>query len=158
MPEPATDQVRIAFDGDAVIFGDSSEVVYKTQGISEFCAQEDQQQNIPLPEGPYANFLKKLSALQQQLPKTLESSPIRIALITARNSSAEMRVLKTLRHWGVDVDEVFFMGGVAKDKVIKAFQPHIFFDDQPVHLHPTAQFVPAGRVPYRSDSPLHSMM
>ncbi len=156
--QPATDQVRIAFDGDAVLFDDSSEIVYQTQGISQFCIQEDQQQNIPLPEGPYAHFLKKLSALQQQLPQTPENSPIRIALVTARNSPAEMRVLKTLRHWGVYVDEVFFMGGVNKSKVIKAFQPHIFFDDQSVHLQTAAQFVPAGKVPHRSDSPLHSMM
>ncbi|SLM31502.1 5'-nucleotidase family protein [Desulfamplus magnetovallimortis] len=147
-----TDQVRIAFDGDAVLFDESSEIVYKTKGLSEFQKDEDEKQNIPLEEGPYATLLKKLSRLQDRLPIRMEFSPVRIALVTARSSPAEMRVIKTLRHWGVYIDEAFFLGGVGKDKVLKAFRPHIFFDDKIIHLDAASKIVPSGRVLYRSES------
>ena len=111
-------------------------------------------QDIPMEEGPYANLLKKISALQDRLPTRVEYSPIRIAIVTARNSPSEMRVIKTLRAWGVYVDEAFFLGGISKDKVLKAFNPHIFFDDQDVHLEAAASLVPSGKVPYLSDSKL----
>jgi 5'-nucleotidase len=100
--------------------------------------------------------LKKLSRLQDRLPIRVEYSPVRIALVTARTSPAELRVIKTLRSWGVYVDEAFFLGGVEKSRVLKAFRPHIFFDDQDVHLAEAAKYVPSGRVPYRSDSKLHA--
>lgn len=155
-PEIPEGQVRIAFDGDAVLFSDESELVYKTKGMAEFHAQEDAMQDIPMEEGPYANLLKKISALQERLPTRIEYSPIRIAIVTARNSPSEMRVIKTLRAWGVYVDEAFFLGGISKDKVLKAFNPHIFFDDQDVHLQAAASLVPSGKVPYLSDSKLSS--
>jgi len=150
----ANGQVRIAFDGDAVLFSDESELVYRTQGIDEFYLQEDEKQNIPMQEGPYACLLKKLARLQERLPMKIEYSPVRIALITARSSPSELRVIKTLRHWGVYVDEAFFLGGVEKTKVLKAFNPHIFFDDQDIHLNRAANIVPSGKVPYLSESPL----
>ena len=153
-PEIPEGQVRIAFDGDAVLFSDESELVYKTQGIEAFHLQEDANQNIPMEEGPYASLLRKLAKLQERLPIRVEYSPIRIALVTARNSPSEMRVIKTLRAWGVYVDEAFFLGGVSKDKVLKAFKPHIFFDDQDVHLEAAANLVPSGKVPYLSSSQL----
>lgn len=149
------DQVRIAFDADAVLFDESSEVVYKTRGLSEFHAAEDAAQDAPLAEGPYATLLKKLARLQERLPTGVEYSPVRIAIVTARNAPAEMRVIKTLRQWGVYVDEAFFLGGLEKHQVLAAFRPHIFFDDQDVHLGPAAALVPAGKVPYRTSSPLH---
>lgn len=152
--EMPTDQVRIAFDGDAVLFSEESELVYKTKGLREFQKVEDLQQDKPLEEGPYAALLIKLSRLQDRLPGLVEFSPVRIALVTARNSPAEMRVIKTLRHWGVYVDEAFFLGGVEKTKVLKAFRPHIFFDDQDVHLDAASKHVPSGKVPYRSGSEL----
>ncbi|MCK9606402.1 MAG: 5'-nucleotidase [Methylomonas sp.] len=148
-------QVRIAFDGDAVLFDDSSEIVYKAEGLGSFHANEDKNQDIPIPEGPYATLLKKLSRLQDRLPFSVEFSPVRIAIVTARNSPAEMRVIKTLRHWGVYVDEVFFLGGLEKSKVLRAFRPHIFFDDQDLHLEAASKYVPSGKVPYTSDSPLN---
>lgn len=147
-------QVRIAFDGDAVLFDDSSELVFKNSGLTAFQQSEDLNQNIPLKEGPYALFLKKLSRLQERLPIRVEFSPVRIALVTARSSPADVRVIKTLREWGVYVDEAFFLGGIGKSRVLKAFRPHIFFDDQDVHLEPASKIVPSGKVPYRSDSPL----
>jgi 5'-nucleotidase len=148
------DQVRIAFDGDAVLFDDSSELVYKTKGLDEFQSIEDIKQDVPMPEGPYATLLGKLSRLQKRLPFSVEFSPVRIAIVTARSSPAEMRVIKTLRHWGIYVNEIFFLGGVEKSKVLKAFRAHIFFDDQDLHLDSAAKHVPAGKVPYKTDSPL----
>ncbi len=147
-------QVRIAFDGDAVLFDEHSELLYKEQGLSAFHAAEDAAQNVPLGEGPYATLLKKLSRLQDRLPLRVEYSPVRIAIVTARNAPADLRVIKTLREWGVYVDEAFFLGGVEKSRVLEAFRPHIFFDDQEVHLERTALCVPSGKVPYPSGSPL----
>ncbi|NGF59876.1 5'-nucleotidase, partial [Citrobacter freundii] len=152
------DQVRIAFDGDAVLFDESSEIVYKTKGINSFHAQENAKQNEPLAEGPYAMLLKKIARLQDRLPARVDYSPIRIALVTARNSPSELRVIKTLRAWGINVDEAFFLGGVEKTKILKAFNPHIFFDDQDVHLEPASVYVPSGRVPYASRSPLYQQI
>lgn len=148
-------QVRIAFDGDAVLFDESSELVYKTKGLEEFHRNEDKNQDVPMGEGPYAALLKKLSRLQERLPFSVEFSPVRIAIVTARNAPAEMRVIKTLRNWGVYVDEMFFLGGVEKSRVLRAFRPHIFFDDQDLHLEKASRLVPSGKVPYKSDSPLN---
>lgn len=153
---PLEDQVRIAFDGDAVLFDDSSELVYKTEGLGRFHTVEDEKQNEPMNDGPYAILLRKLARLQERLPFGADASPVRIAIVTARSAPAEMRVINTLRHWGVYVNEIFFLGGVPKSKVVKAFRAHIFFDDQDLHLDPAAKHVPSGRVPYRSDSPLFS--
>jgi 5'-nucleotidase len=148
-------QVRIAFDGDAVLFDESSEIVYKSEGLERFNENEDQQQNEPMQEGPYAALLKKLSRLQERLPFSVEYSPVRISIVTARNAPAEMRVIKTLRHWGVYVDEIFFLGGLEKTQVLEAFQPHIFFDDQELHIENASKVVPSGKVPYLSTSPLN---
>lgn len=148
-------QVRIAFDGDAVLFDDTSEIVFKAEGLETFHRTEDDQQDIPMGDGPYATLLRKLARLQERLPVTVEFSPVRIAIVTARNAPAEMRVIKTLRHWGVYVDELFFLGGMDKAKILEAFRPHIFFDDQELHLEKISNVYPAGKVPYRSSSPLH---
>lgn len=148
-------QVRIAFDGDAVLFDESSELVYKAKGLAGFQSNEDRHQDIPMTGGPYAVLLEKLSRLQVRLPFRVEFSPVRIAIVTARNAPAEMRVIKTLRHWGVYVNEIFFLGGVEKAKILKAFRPHIFFDDQDLHLEAASKHVPSGKVPYKTDSPLN---
>lgn len=150
-------QVRIAFDGDAVIFDEESELVYKNDGMIAFHQKEDKAQDIPMSEGPFAKFLVKLAKLQERLPMSVELSPVRIAIVTARNSPSEMRVIKTLRSWGVYVDEAFFLGGVEKSNILKAFRAHIFFDDQDVHLEHSSKFVPCGKVLYKSDSPLNKL-
>jgi len=150
------DQVRIAFDGDAVLFDESSEIVYKTKGLDSFQENEDKNKDNPMKEGPYAALLKKLATLQERLPFSIELSPIRIAIVTARSAPAEMRVVKTLRHWGIYIDEIFFLGGLEKTDILKAFRPHIFFDDQDLHLEKAANFVPSGKVPYHSSSKLNN--
>lgn len=151
---PTDNRVKIAFDADAVLFSDESEHRYKTQGIDAFHQFESEHEDIPLGEGPFAKLLIKLSKIQEELPTTVELSPLRIAIVTARNAPSHMRVIKTLRKWGVYVDEAYFLGGLSKDKVLKAFGAHIFFDDQEVHLTNSSKVVPSGQVPYASDSPL----
>ncbi len=149
------EQVRIAFDGDAVLFDESSELVYKEEGMEAFHEMEEKSQNIPMSEGPFAAFLKKLAKLQERLPMKMEFSPVRIALVTARNAPSDLRVIKTLRHWGVYVDEAFFLGGIEKSKILQSFKAHIFFDDQDVHLKESSLVVPSGKVLYPSHSKLN---
>ena len=150
------DQVRIAFDGDAVLFDEESEIVYKEKGIEAFHENEKNAQNTPMNEGPFASFLKKLASLQERLPMKMEFSPVRIALVTARNAPSDIRVIKTLRHWGVYVDEAFFLGGIEKSKILEAFRAHIFFDDQDVHLENSSLVVPCGKVLYPSECKLNN--
>ena len=147
-----TDKIRIAFDADAVIFSEESEHIYKTKGLEAFLAHEKANVNTPMKEGPFAKLLMTLSFLQQHFPKG--ESPVRIAIVTARNSPAHERVVQTLRTWGVTVDEAFFLGGLNKDEVLSAFNAHIFFDDQDLHLQGASKKVPSAKVPYKSDSPL----
>lgn len=152
--KPNDNRVKIAFDADAVLFSDDSEIRYKKEGMEAFHKYEKEHENDPLGEGPFAKLLIKLSKIQEELPTTIELSPLRIAIVTARNAPSHMRVIKTLRKWGVYVDEAYFLGGLAKDKVLQAFGAHIFFDDQEAHLKDAALLVPSARVPYASDSPL----
>jgi 5'-nucleotidase len=156
-PAQTDEEVRIALDGDAVLFSDESEIVYKTEGLDEFHEREAALEDDPLPGGPYEDFLKKLAQMQDRLPTRVEYSPVRLALVTSRNSPAELRVIKTLRKWGVYVDLAFFLGGVPKGPVLQSFNPHIFFDDQDVHVEDAKEEVPTGKVLYRSDSTLQTL-
>ncbi len=140
-------QVRMAFDGDAVLFTDESERIFREQGLDAFEENERRRAREPLAEGPFARFLKKLSDLQSHLG--IQDCPIRTALVTSRSAPAHERVIRTMRAWNVRVDEVFFLGGLEKKEVLKAFGAQIFFDDQSVHTQAAAQHVPAARVPYR---------
>ena len=141
------DMVKIAFDGDAVIFGDESERVYQEKGLEAFIEHERDNAKNPLSKGPFFKFLKTISEIQDKFP--MEASPIRTALVTARNFSTHERVLGTLEGWGVRVDEAFFHGGVQKYEVIKAFGADIFFDDQDTHLEHTSKDTPSAKVPYK---------
>lgn len=148
------DQVRFAFDADAVLFSEESEFINQTEGLEKFWENEDLQQEVPLQEGPHANLLRKLSKIQERLPGRIEYSPVRLAIMTARNSPAEMRVINTIREWNVYIDQAFFLGGLQKSRFLRAFKPHIFFDDQDSHLDTAALDVPSAKVLYPSDSPL----
>lgn len=147
MPQ-AAGQIRIAFDGDAVLFTDESEMIFKEKGLNAFEENERLHAMEPLAEGPFASFLKKLSGLQRELGT--ENCPIRTALVTSRSAPAHERVIRTMRAWNVRVDEAFFLGGLDKRDILKAFGAQIFFDDQMIHTQSAAQAVPAARVPYRS--------
>lgn len=146
---PDDKEIRIAFDGDAVIFSEQSEAIYKTKGLQAFLEHEKTNAEKALPDGPFAKLLRTLSTIKQKYPQML-----RIAIVTARNYPAHKRVILTLRQWNVDVDAAFFLGGVEKKEVLKAFNAHIFFDDQDVHVKPASEDIPSGRVPYKSDSSL----
>ena len=143
------EQIRIAFDGDAVIFSDESEKIYQEKGLAAFTEHERQNAQNPLPGGPFAKLLKTISLVQMQFPEN--NMPIRTALVTSRNAPAHERVVRTLRAWDVRIDEAFFLGGIQKSEVLKAFGANIFFDDQAVHTDPASRFVPAARVPYKEE-------
>lgn len=152
MPEHAADpdQIRIAFDGDAVIFSDESERIYQEKGIEAFEQHERANAKKPLPEGPFARLLVALSYIQHHFKSADgRAAPLRTALVTARSSPAHERVIRTLRAWDITIDETFFMGGVNKSAVLAAFKPHMFFDDQHGHCSRAADFVPTGRVPIK---------
>jgi 5'-nucleotidase len=146
------DQLRVAFDGDAVLFSDESERIYQEQGLDAFLAHEKANARKPLPEGPFAKVLRALAILQE-FGETAGQNVIRTALVTARNSPSHERVIRTLREWNVRIDEAFFLGGVSKDKILQAFGAHIFFDDQDVHCQSAAKVVPTARVLARAVEP-----
>lgn len=146
-PEDDISQIRIAFDGDAVIFSDESERIYQSEGLQAFAEHEQKNAQKPLPEGPFAKLLRTISVIQQKFSDGVQ--PIRTALVTARNAPAHERVVRTLRAWNVRIDEVFFLGGIEKSEVLKAFGANIFFDDQSVHTDSASKLVPSARVPYK---------
>ncbi len=152
---PGEDQIRIAFDGDAVLFSGDSEMIYKQQGLDAFEENERAHAREPLAEGPFTNFLRKLSDLQRMLGA--ENCPIRTALVTSRSAPAHERVIRTMRAWNVRVDEAFFLGGIEKKDVLKAFGAQIFFDDQSVHTVSASLAVPAARVPYNRQTGMYRL-
>lgn len=148
IPLKKDETIRIAFDGDAVIFTDASEKIYKEQGLLAFEENERINACMPLEEGPFAKFLKKLSLLQKKFAG--QDCPIRIALVTSRSAPAHERVIRTLRSWNVRMDEAFFLGGIEKREFLAAFGAQIFFDDQSIHTQSAAKAVPSARVPYKN--------
>ena len=154
---PKDPRVKIAFDADAVLFSEESEYRYKTEGLDSFQDYEKEHENEPMNEGPFAKLLIKLSKIQEHFPMEIEHSPLRLAIVTARSAPSHKRVIKTLRKWSVYVDEVYFLGGLAKDNVLEAFGAHIFFDDQDTHLEKASLVVPSGKVPYETNSPLDKL-
>lgn len=148
-------QIRIAFDGDAVLFADDSERIFKERGLIAFEENERIHAREPLEEGPFAGFLRKLSDLQRELGE--ENCPIRTALVTSRSAPAHERVIRTMRAWNVRVDEAFFLGGLEKKDVLKAFGAQIFFDDQSVHTVSASRAVPAARVPYNRNGGMYRL-
>ncbi len=147
-------RIRIAFDADAVLFSDESERIFQQKGLKAFEENEKRYVNIPLEPGPFARFLTKLSRIREEYPQI--SNQVRTALVTSRCAPAHERVIRTLRSWNVQIDEAFFLGGISKQQVLKAFGAHIFFDDQLVHVKGAASVVPVARVPYRSRKREHS--
>ena len=143
-----SNQVRIAFDGDAVLFSEESELIYKREGLEAFLAHEQANVNNPLKQGPFAKLLFIIASIQKKFED--DQSPIRTALVTARAAPTHERVIKTLNVWGVRIDEAFFLGGSEKAEVLQAFGADIFFDDQDVHLNASSMLVPSAKVMQRS--------
>jgi 5'-nucleotidase len=137
-------EVRVAFDGDAVLFDDHSELLFQREGLEAFQEHESMRAAEPLSPGPFAPFLLALKRIQDRFPEG--QSPIRTALVTARGAPTHTRVVNTLRAWGVHMDETFFLGGIDKAPVLQALRPHIYFDDQLGHLREAQRRVPSAHV------------
>ncbi len=145
--ESHSQQLRIAFDGDAVLFSDESERIYQQQGLEAFAENERNEAKVPLTGGPFKNFLAALQLIQRHFDS--KSSPIRTALVTARAAPAHERVVRTLRAWNVRIDEAFFLGGLPKGAFLNAFGADIFFDDQKGHCESAGNHkVTAAHVPH----------
>jgi 5'-nucleotidase len=141
-----TDELRIAFDGDAVLFSDEAERVYQEKGLDAFSRSETDSALTPLSGGPFKEFLAGLHRIQAEFPE--DASPIRTALVTARSAPAHERVIRTLRAWNIRIDEALFLGGLDKGEFLRAFGADIFFDDQRTHVESAARHVAAGHVPH----------
>jgi 5'-nucleotidase len=137
------DEVRIAFDGDAVLFSDEAERVFQTHGLDAFQRHESSKAGQPLPEGPFKPLLAALHRLQQAATPEMR---IRTALVTARSAPAHERAIRTLMNWDIRVDEAMFLGGLPKGEFLREFEPDFFFDDQTGHVDHAARHVPSGHV------------
>ena len=136
-------EVRIAFDGDAVLFSDEAEQVFASQGLSAFQAHERDKASLPLSAGPFKPLLAALHRLQRAGTPSMR---VRTALVTARSAPAHERAIRTLMDWDIEVDEAMFLGGLDKGAFLREFEPDFFFDDQTGHIESAAQHVPAGHV------------
>ena len=136
-------EVRIAFDGDAVLFSDEAERVFRHGGLDAFQAHERDHSDTPLAAGPFKPLLLALQRLQQEPAQGMR---IRTALVTARSAPAHERAIRTLMDWNIEVDEAMFLGGLAKGEFLREFEPDFFFDDQTGHVDSAAAHVPAGHV------------
>lgn len=141
-----SDQLRFAFDGDAVLFSDEAERVFKSAGLEAFAASEQAAAKTPLSGGPFKSFLAALHQIQQAFPA--EEGPIRTALVTARSAPAHERVIRTLRAWNIRIDESIFLGGLDKTEFLRAYQADVFFDDQPAHCESARGHIATGHVPH----------
>ena len=146
-PAQPPNQLRIAFDGDAVLFGDESERISREDGLEAFSRNERERAREPLSGGPFRGFLDALQRLQSAFPPG-EEAPIRTALVTARSAPAHERVIRTLREWNVRLDEALFLGGRAKGPFLEAFGADIFFDDSEQNIASARDHVAAGHVPH----------
>lgn len=140
------DFLRFAFDGDAVLFSDEAERVYKQAGLNAFTESEKSSAKLPLSGGPFKEFLAALQGLQREFGE--RDCPIRTALVTARSAPAHERVIRTLRAWNIRIDESLFLGGLSKGTFLKAYGADVFFDDQKVHCESASEHVAAGHVPH----------
>ncbi|MEO5737055.1 MAG: 5'-nucleotidase [Variovorax sp.] len=136
-------EVRIAFDGDAVLFSDEAERVFQAEGLDAFQLHESSKAALPLPGGPFKPLLAALHRLQQAGNAQMR---IRTALVTARSAPAHERAIRTLMNWNIRVDEAMFLGGLPKGEFLREFEPDFFFDDQTGHVDAAARHVPSGHV------------
>ena len=141
-----SEQLRIAFDGDAVLFSDEAERIYKADGLQAFADSERAAAKQPLSGGPFKPFLQALHLLQSELPP--DQSLLRTALVTARSAPAHERVIRTLRAWSIRIDEALFLGGMSKGEFLRAFGADVFFDDQLGHCDSASRHVATGHVPH----------
>lgn len=144
-------ELRIAFDGDAVLFSDEAEQVYQRDGLAAFQQHEQAQAATPLAPGPFKPLLQALQQLQRA--GGASGMRVRTALVTARSAPAHERAIRTLMDWQIEVDEAMFLGGLPKGSFLRAFEPDFFFDDHPRHVAGAAGHAPAGHVPHGVNNP-----
>ena len=137
-------ELRIAFDGDAVLFSDEAERVYQRDGLQAFQQHEIQQAGTPLAPGPFKPLL--LALLRLRRAGSASGMRVRTALVTARSAPAHERAIRTLMDWHIEVDEAMFLGGLPKGEFLREFEPDFFFDDHPRHIAIAAAHVPSGHV------------
>ena len=154
IPDDATDnELRIAFDFDGVLASDEAEAIFREEGLEKFQSTEKEKASVCHNPGPLKELLHKLARIQAIERERVKADPnykprLRVAIITARNAPAHERMIRTLRAWGIAVDETFLLGGIEKTKVLEVFTPHIFFDDQRIHLDAASGFVPSVHIPF----------
>ena len=140
------EKLKIAFDGDAVLFSDDSEKIFKHEGLAAFTENEKRAANEPLSGGPFKPILAALQQIQMAFPPG--ESPLRTCLVTARAAPAHERVVRTLRAWNIRIDECLFLGGLDKGEFLRAFDADVFFDDQEGHCESARNHVATGHVPH----------
>lgn len=160
--EPSDTELRVAFDFDGVIADDESETIYQeSNNLKKFQAYEQKNVDVPHNPGPLKEFLKKISNIQKMEKEKLKedgsySPKLRISIVTARNAPSHARMINSMRHWGIIVNEAFFLGGVEKINVLEVLKPHIFFDDQRLHLEPASKVLPSVHIPFGiANKPIH---
>ncbi|MEU6848469.1 5'-nucleotidase [Actinacidiphila alni] len=151
-PDEHDNDLRIAFDFDGVLATDASERVYQTGGIEEFRNHELALAGIPHDAGPLKEFLAGVNRIQRREEQQRRTDPgyrlrVHVSIVTARNSPAHERAVRSLKQWGVRVNDAFFLGGIDKGKIMEVLKPHIFFDDQQIHLDSTARTTPSVHIP-----------
>ena len=146
------DEVRIAFDGDAGLFGGEGERVFQAEGLDAFQTHESTHAGRPLPPGPFKPLLEALHRLQQA---SANAAPVRLrtALVTARSAPAHERAIRTLMDWNIAIDEAMFLGGLDKGPFLREFEPDFYFDDQTRHVESASRHVPSGHVPHGVANP-----
>lgn len=151
--DDADDELRLAFDFDGVLADDESETVFQTGDLESFKEHEVKHAARPHNPGPLKAFLEKISEIQKlelaQADKNADYKPrLRVAIVTARSAPAHERVINTMRSWNITINDAFFMGGIEKGRVLEILKPHIFFDDQRLHLEPTSNVLPSVHIPF----------
>lgn len=151
--DPADRDLRIAFDFDGVLASDAAEQVFQSGGLEEFRAHEARNAATPHDPGPLRDFLAGVNRIQLREEERRRSDPgyemrVHVSIVTARNAPAHERAVRSLKEWGVRVNDAFFLGGIDKGAVMKVLNPHIFFDDQVTHLESTSRTTPSVHVPF----------
>lgn len=147
------EELRLAFDFDGVVADDEAEAVFKSGDLDSFVAHEKEHVEKPHNPGPLKTFLEKISRIQNLEQQKAEDDEnyqpkLRVAIVTARNAPAHERVINTMRNWDIMINDAFFMGGIEKKRVLEVLKPHIFFDDQKLHLEPTSDVLPSVHIPF----------
>ncbi len=132
-------EIRVAFDGDAELFADDGEAGEAADPASRSAGRG----------APPASFARLLGALAMFGSDGRGRGPrLRTALVSSRTGAVQERMLRTLRRFGLQLDEAFFVGDLPKSEILAAFRPHVAFGEHPRAaartLRPVAAVAPAA--------------